>query len=137
MAFHPIVDHRESGRYGATKRSFAVSMARAPVKSSARSTDDQPLQIRPVLPDQGHRIGARACSRLTESAPILSINFLPNAVYEPAACIQVSLKAADRIGFPVRPAHVRVHRKRSRSSMSLICKKIITEYNRAQAADRD
>lgn len=31
----------------------------------------------------------------------LSINFLPNAVYEPRACIRVTLAAAMRTGFPV------------------------------------
>jgi EAL domain-containing protein (putative c-di-GMP-specific phosphodiesterase class I) len=30
----------------------------------------------------------------------LSINFLPNAVYEPRACIRATLDAADRSGFP-------------------------------------
>ena len=30
----------------------------------------------------------------------LSINFLPNAVYEPATCIQLTLQAARRYGFP-------------------------------------
>ena len=30
----------------------------------------------------------------------LSINFMPNAVYEPNACIQKSLAAAKRAGFP-------------------------------------
>ncbi|KAA5804760.1 EAL domain-containing protein [Alkalicaulis satelles] len=30
----------------------------------------------------------------------LSINFLPNAVYTPAACIRTTMEAADRTGFP-------------------------------------
>ena len=30
----------------------------------------------------------------------LSINFMPNAVYEPSACIQKSLAAAKRANFP-------------------------------------
>jgi EAL domain-containing protein (putative c-di-GMP-specific phosphodiesterase class I) len=30
----------------------------------------------------------------------LSINFLPNAVYSPAACIQLTLKTAREVGFP-------------------------------------
>ena len=29
----------------------------------------------------------------------LSINFMPNAVYEPSACIRASLQAAERVGF--------------------------------------
>jgi len=31
----------------------------------------------------------------------LSINFLPNAVYEPASCIRATLAAASRTGFPL------------------------------------
>ncbi len=30
----------------------------------------------------------------------LSINFLPNAVYEPATCIRLTLAAAKKVGFP-------------------------------------
>ena len=38
---------------------------------------------------------------LAEAGASLSINFLPNAVYEPKACIRVTLAAAMRTGFPV------------------------------------
>ena len=38
---------------------------------------------------------------LAASGASLSINFLPNAVYEPRACIRVTLDAAMRTGFPV------------------------------------
>jgi EAL domain-containing protein (putative c-di-GMP-specific phosphodiesterase class I) len=32
----------------------------------------------------------------------LSINFMPNAVYEPSACIRTSLETARRVGFDPR-----------------------------------
>ena len=32
----------------------------------------------------------------------LSVNFMPNAVYEPAACIRTSLEAARRVGFDTK-----------------------------------
>ncbi len=32
---------------------------------------------------------------------LLSINFLPNAVYRPEACIQSTFKAARQYGFPI------------------------------------
>ncbi|WP_461871597.1 EAL domain-containing protein [Hydrogenobaculum sp.] len=32
----------------------------------------------------------------------LSINFMPNAVYVPEACIRTTLEAADKIGFDIR-----------------------------------
>jgi len=42
-----------------------------------------------------------AMLHLAESGANLSINFLPNAVYEPRACIRVTLDAAMRTGFPI------------------------------------
>lgn len=36
-----------------------------------------------------------------EHAPLLSINFLPNAVYEPRACIRQTLAIAMETGFPL------------------------------------
>lgn len=38
---------------------------------------------------------------MTSGGANLSINFLPNAVYEPKACIRVTLAAAMRTGFPL------------------------------------
>lgn len=38
---------------------------------------------------------------LTAGGASLSINFLPNAVYEPKACIRVTLDAAMRTGLPI------------------------------------
>lgn len=38
---------------------------------------------------------------LADGGAHLSINFLPNAVYEPRACIRVTLEAAMRTGFPI------------------------------------
>ena len=54
----------------------------------------------------------------------LSINFMPNAVYEPAACLRATLRAADQYGFPltsrsscgdvVHPAQLTMPASRSR-----------------------
>ncbi len=38
---------------------------------------------------------------LADDGASLSINFLPNAVYEPKACIRVTLAAAMQTGFPI------------------------------------
>lgn len=38
---------------------------------------------------------------LARDGAFLSINFLPNAVYEPMACIRLTLDTAERTGFPV------------------------------------
>jgi EAL domain-containing protein (putative c-di-GMP-specific phosphodiesterase class I) len=37
---------------------------------------------------------------LAESGAMLAINFIPGAVYSPAACIQLTLQTADKVGFP-------------------------------------
>lgn len=39
--------------------------------------------------------------KLAEQGALLSINFMPNAVYEPRACIRLTLAAAMRTGFPI------------------------------------
>ena len=46
-------------------------------------------------------IGLAADLDMAASGANLSINFLPNAVYEPRACIRATLAAAMRTGFPV------------------------------------
>ena len=51
--------------------------------------------------DQACRVKAiRLASRL-QLDKVLSINFLPNAVYEPAHCIRSTLAAAKETGFPI------------------------------------
>lgn len=51
--------------------------------------------------DQSCRVKAiEWAAKLKMPAP-LSINFLPNAVYQPAACLRKTLDAASRTGFPV------------------------------------
>ncbi|NNE89029.1 MAG: EAL domain-containing protein [Silicimonas sp.] len=39
--------------------------------------------------------------KLEHDKTLLSINFLPNAVYEPRACIKLTLEIAEKIGFPI------------------------------------
>jgi EAL domain-containing protein (putative c-di-GMP-specific phosphodiesterase class I) len=45
-------------------------------------------------------IQSAAAAGLLQTAAKLSINFLPKAVYEPKACIQLTLKTAAAIDFP-------------------------------------
>lgn len=54
--------------------------------------------------DQGCRVKAieLAAAQLPGSSTAkLSINFMPNAVYEPRACIRLTLETAERVGFPL------------------------------------
>lgn len=97
MAFHPIVDVDQESVWGYEALVRGVNGEGAgqilsQVDDTNRYTFDQSCRIKAI----------ELTSRLfpKRDTPILSINFLPNAVYEPAACIQASLKAADKYGFP-------------------------------------
>jgi EAL domain-containing protein (putative c-di-GMP-specific phosphodiesterase class I) len=50
--------------------------------------------------DQACRVKAIELAAQLEMDAILSINFLPNAVYQPAACLQKTFEAAARARFP-------------------------------------
>jgi EAL domain-containing protein (putative c-di-GMP-specific phosphodiesterase class I) len=54
--------------------------------------------------DQQCRVKAieLASALVSESDVCLSINFMPNAVYEPRACIRLTLAAAMRCNFPIK-----------------------------------
>lgn len=51
--------------------------------------------------DQACRVRAIELASSLGLAVTLNINFLPNAVYQPEACIQTTLRAAERTGFPL------------------------------------
>jgi EAL domain-containing protein (putative c-di-GMP-specific phosphodiesterase class I) len=96
MAFQPIVDLRHGGSvfaYEALVRGSDGSSAAgvlARVNDTNRYAFDQACRVRAV--ELAARLGMD-CR--------LSINFLPNAVYQPEACIRATLEAARRSGFPV------------------------------------
>ena len=98
MAFQPIVDvvsgetfaHEALVRGPNGEGAYTVLSA---VDEHNRYAFDQQCRVKAIemaaklgLPDEG------AC---------LSINFMPNAVYEPRACIRLTLDAAERTGFPL------------------------------------
>jgi EAL domain-containing protein (putative c-di-GMP-specific phosphodiesterase class I) len=96
MAFQPIVDvsnHRVWG-YEALVRGVNGESAYSILN---QVSDDLRYRF-----DQAARVMAiETAGRLfTQQDLRLSINFMPNAVYEPSACIQKSLAAAKRAGFP-------------------------------------
>lgn len=98
MAFQPIVDIVQ-GRVWAYE-----ALVRGPQGQGAGWVLDQVTPENRYAFDQACRVKAieMAASLFnTPDGPLLSINFLPNAVYQPAACIRVTLQAADRTGFPV------------------------------------
>lgn len=94
MAFQPIVDV-----YLARIVTYEA-LVRGPNGESAYSviakvTDDLLYRF-----DQACRVKAIEMASALDMQTDLSINFLPNAVYEPEACIQATLAVSERVGWP-------------------------------------
>ncbi|WAJ26800.1 EAL domain-containing protein [Antarcticirhabdus aurantiaca] len=97
MAFQPIFDVGENRIWGYESLVRGLNGEGAGAILS-RVADSQKYRF-----DQACRIKAiELASRLFPAGEQrqLSINFLPNAVYEPAACLRATLAAAKRSGFP-------------------------------------
>ena len=98
MAFQPIIDAE-------TETVFAYeALVRGPEGQSAASVLGQVDAENLYAFDQQCRVRAIEVSvkaGLLDTPARLSINFLPNAVYSPAACIQLTLKTAGAVGLPI------------------------------------
>jgi EAL domain-containing protein (putative c-di-GMP-specific phosphodiesterase class I) len=98
MAFQPIVDCTQNDvfAYEALVRGVGGEGAGtilSLVDETTRYPFDQACRVR--------AIEMAAHLELPARARYLSINFLPNAVYKPAACIRTTLVTAERVGFPI------------------------------------
>lgn len=95
MAFQPIVALEAQKAWG------YEALVRGPDGQSAPSILAQVTSETLYTFDQACRVRAieLAGSLFPDRETRLSINFLPNAVYEPQACIRTSLAAARRVGF--------------------------------------
>lgn len=97
MAFQPIVDV-ESGQAFAFEALVRGSNGEGAgevlgsVTAQNRYAFDQQCRVKAI--EMAVEAG------ILETDAKLSINFLPNAVYSPAACIQLTLKTARATGFP-------------------------------------
>ena len=96
MAYQPIVDLNSHRVWG------YEALVRGPNGESAWSVLSQVTDEIRYRFDQAARVLAiETAGRLYAGRDLkLSINFMPNAVYEPTACIQKSLAAAKRVDFP-------------------------------------
>ncbi len=96
MAFQPIVDV-SSGKVFAYE-----ALVRGVDGAGAGTIISQVNEQNRYAFDQQCRVKAieLAAARAPEGSK-LSINFMPNAVYEPRACIRMTLATADRVGFPL------------------------------------
>lgn len=97
MAFQPIVNVA-TGRvfaYEALVRGLhgeSAGSILALVTEENRYAFDQSCRVRAIT------LAAQLC--LVQTGALLSINFMPGAVYSPVACIQLTLETAARFGFP-------------------------------------
>jgi EAL domain-containing protein (putative c-di-GMP-specific phosphodiesterase class I) len=95
MAFQPIVDLRE-GRIDAHE-----ALVRGPGGEGAAAVLAQLDEQNLYAFDQACRVKAIEMAARLKMDSHLNINFLPNAVYEPKACIRQTLDTAARTGFPL------------------------------------
>lgn len=94
MAFQPIVDTR-------TRQVFAYeALVRGLDGSGAAGILAQVTVDNQYRFDQACRVKAVTLAAQLDMACLLSINFLPNAVYQAATCLRATLAAARRVGFP-------------------------------------
>ena len=96
-AFQPIVD-LHSGTVHAYE-----ALVRGPDGEGAAWVLDQITDDHRYAFDQACRVTAireAVAAGILDTDARLSINFLPNAVYSPLACIQLTLKTAREYGFP-------------------------------------
>jgi EAL domain-containing protein (putative c-di-GMP-specific phosphodiesterase class I) len=98
MAFQPVVDleRRRIDAYEALVRGPAgegAGTVLAQLTAENRYSFDQACRVKAI--ELATALGCAA------GEARLNINFLPNAVYEPAACIRLTLDAARRTGFPL------------------------------------
>ncbi len=98
MAFQPIADvvsgttfaHEALVRGAKGEGAYTVLSA---VDDTNRYAFDQRCRVTAI--EWAARLGVAG------GGTFLSINFMPNAVYEPRACIRLTLDAASRTGFPL------------------------------------
>ena len=94
MAFQPIVDARDRSIYGyealvRTGDGGGAAEVIARVRPEQLYRFDQTCRVKAIVTAAALGLRAR-----------LFVNFFPNAVYEPATCIRMTLRAASLSGFP-------------------------------------
>jgi EAL domain-containing protein (putative c-di-GMP-specific phosphodiesterase class I) len=93
MAFQPIVDIRE-------RKVFAhEALARGANNEPASAVFSRVNEGNRYRFDQACRVKATQLAAQLRMDSFLSINFLPNAVYQPERCIRTTLAAAEQYGF--------------------------------------
>jgi EAL domain-containing protein (putative c-di-GMP-specific phosphodiesterase class I) len=126
MAFHPIVDVSRGAIWG------YEALVRGSEGQGAGHVLSQVTEANRYKFDQACRVKAiELAGRLfpRDDDTRLSINFMPNAVYEPSACIKATLAAAKRVGF--RPERIMFEfTENEQVADPNHVKRIIAEYKR-------
>ena len=94
MAFQPIINCQSNAIYG------YEALVRGLNNESAYSIISQVNDDNRYTFDQLCRIKAIALASKLGINTMLSINFLPNAIYKPERCIRTTLEAAKKYNFP-------------------------------------
>lgn len=94
MAFQPIINCKSQQIFG------YESLVRGLNNETAYSIISKVNDDNRYLFDQLCRIKAIALASKLKLDSILSINFLPRAIYKPERCIRTTLEAAEKYGFP-------------------------------------
>ena len=96
FAYQPIVDIQSMDIYG------YEALVRDKVTKTAGAVLEKVNEKNRYAFDQTCRTKAISTAKKLGLNKILSINFLPNAVYEPEHCIQSTIRAAESSGFPLK-----------------------------------
>ena len=96
MAFQPIVNCSSKQIFG------YEALVRGLKNESAYSVISKVNDDNRYLFDQLCRVKAIALAASLKLDSILSINFLPNAIYKPERCIRTTLEAAQKYGFSTK-----------------------------------
>ncbi len=123
MAFQPIVD-------GASGTIFAhEALVRGTEGQGAGWVLGQVTDANRYAFDQACRVKAIELAAALGVAERLSVNFLPNAVYQPETCIRATLGAARRTGFPIDRILFEVTEAERVDDVAHL-RRILTEYKR-------
>lgn len=125
MAFHPIVDVAAGEVWG------YEALVRGTEGQGAGFILNQITEVNRYKFDRSARVKAiELAGRLFPKGDTrLSINFMPNAVYEPRACIRTSLEAAERAGFDRRRIMFEFTENERMDDVGHV-KRVIDEYRR-------
>ena len=124
FAFQPIVDISKREIFG------YEALVRGVNQESAWRILSQVNDQNRYAFDQACRVKAIELASQLKLDRMLSINFLPNAVYEPAHCIKSTLQAAKRFNFPTERIMFEITESEQVADVKHLTK--IFEYYQAQ-----